>query len=130
VHPSLRQTRLNRYVRQNAQASMDPATTNMYGRRGCHRAIDTAPETPSNATDQGPMQHRPTMEANMLKPTEPPPDAMIFFVSNMYLSLAGAPHGVLVHEIRGEGAQRDRELERLARSLRRSRDGRWPQGQW
>src|SRR5215472_7932481 len=72
AHPSLRQTRLNRYVRQNAQASMDPATTNMYGRSGCHRAIDTAPETPSNATVQGPMQHSPTMEANMLKPTAPP----------------------------------------------------------
>jgi hypothetical protein len=49
------------------------------------------------------------MEANMLKPTEPPPDAMIFFVSNMYLSRGRTTWGA-VHEIRGEGAQRDREL--------------------
>src|ERR1700730_3237023 len=63
---------------------MVPAALNMYGRKGCHRAIDTAPETPSSATVHGPMQHRPTNEANMLKPTALPLEAMIFFRSCMY----------------------------------------------
>src|SRR6266853_4351320 len=66
--------------------SIPPARMRMYGRSGSHWAIATAPETPSSATVQGPTQHRPTNAANMLKPTAPPPEAMICFRSRIYPS--------------------------------------------
>ncbi len=76
------------YTRQNAQSNMTTARPNMYGRNGCHFAIATAPETPSKATAQGPMQHRPINEAMALMPIALP------LVATSFLSslIAGSPY--------------------------------------
>ncbi len=60
---------------------MTSARPSMYGRNGCHRAIDTAPDTPSMATAQGPIQHRPINDAIALTPTAPPDVATSFLSS-------------------------------------------------
>jgi len=60
------------YTRQNAHDNITTAIPSMYGRSGCHRAIATAPGTPSNATAHGPMQHKPMNDAIALMPIAPP----------------------------------------------------------
>src|SRR5260370_27269808 len=108
---AFRETRPSQPVgSQKAQARMAPATLRMYGLDGRHRATDTAPETPSSATVQGPMQHRPTNDANMLKPTALPPEARIFFLSCIYKSLGNAPCKVRLWVISGEATARDRQF--------------------
>src|SRR3546814_17791290 len=44
----------------------------MCGRYVCQRASAIAPLTPNNATDHGPIQHRPMNDASALRPTAPP----------------------------------------------------------
>jgi hypothetical protein len=73
---------------------MAPAAMRMNGLNGCHRAIATAPDTPSTATVHGPTQHKPINDAKRLKLTAPAPEAMISFLScTVLVSAKGSAPG-------------------------------------